>query len=896
MGGAIGGERLSRGPAIVAVAVTMVLLAGPAEALFGQGSGEPNGSRRGAASFPSVRAVRVAGARVVLDGKLDDAAWAAAPVATDFIQQAPAPGEAATERTEARILYDDEAVYVAVKSYDSRPDSIASQLGRRDGTGIYSDWVHVAIDSYYDRRTAYLFGVTPRGVKQDLVISNDRVLDDSWDAVWDVATSLDHDGWSAEFRIPLSQLRFHPAEPEGGRVWGFNVRREIARRREISLWAPVPPTSGHIVSLFGTLSGLEGLDSSRKIELLPYVSARGERTPAGGTDSRWEHGGTMAAGLDLKYGLTSGVTLTGAVNPDFGQVEADPSEVNLTAFETRLQERRPFFLEGANLFRYQGGGIGEQLFYSRRIGRGPQGMIPAGARAEDVPESATILGAVKASGQLGGGWSLAWMNAVTGAEAVRYTDSKGAANEATVEPLTNYGAIRLSRDFSGGRHTVGGMITSVNRKLSDPGVRLLRSSAYAGALAGQVRIGRYELTGSVVGSHIVGGEDAIAAAQRSSARYFQRPDVDHVRFDSTRTSLSGAGGSLALAKPGGTWQWTLEGSARSPGYEINDLGFQQNADYLNGRAQLVYQRVRAGRRVRQWAFTAHAMNTWNFAGESLLGTVQGQGRVVLTNNWWAMTFVAREFPGLSESSLRGGPALFRPGRVTGNVFVASDSRLPIQGQVMVGGAKEDAAESGESTVFQMRPTLTVRAAQGFDLSLSPVWMRTRSASQYLATRSVGGVPYYIFGELDQTTTSVVARLNAVATPTLTLQVYAELFTSENRFAGLTRVATPRARPFEERFRRFTPEEVTPDPDRGAVHLDVTGDGVPDTQISDPDFAVGRFRSSAVLRWEWRPGSTLFLIWTQGRGGRCGVGAEVCAPFGQAPTDNLMVKGTFWLNR
>lgn len=890
MGRGIGGVRPLRGPVRLVVVAAMLVMS--TQALGAQGSGESGASRR----VPGLRAVRVAGARVVIDGKLDDAAWAAAPVATDFIQQTPAPGEPATERTEARVLYDDEAVYVAVKSFDSRPDSIAAQLGRRDGTTIYSDWVHVAIDSYYDRRTAFLFGVTPRGVKQDLVISNDRVLDNSWDAVWDVATGLDHDGWTAEFRIPLSQLRFHADEPEGGRVWGFNVRREIARRGEVSLWAPVPPTSGHIVSLFGTLSGLENLDASRKIEILPYVSARGERAPADGAEASWRHGGGVAAGLDLKYGLTSGVTLTGAVNPDFGQVEADPSEVNLSAFETRLQERRPFFLEGANLFRLQGASAGEQLFYSRRIGRGPQGAIPAGARAEDVPESATILGALKATGQVGGGWSLAWMNAATGAEEVRFADAEGVWRESTVEPLTNYGALRVSRDFAGGRHTVGGLFTSVHRDLSDPSVRLLRSSAYAGEVGGQVRIGRYEVTGSVVGSHLLGSEEAIAAAQRSSARYFQRPDADHVRFDSTRTRLSGAGGSLALAKPGGTWQWTLEGTARSPGYEINDLGFQQNADYVSGRAQLVYQRVRAGRRVRQWAFTGHAMNTWNFAGESLLGTVQGQGRVVLTNNWSAMTFVAREFPGLSESSLRGGPALFRPGRVTGNVFVASDSRLPIHGQMMVGGATEDVAQAGESTVFQVRPTLSARATRGLDLSLSPVWMRTRSASQYLATRSVGGVPYYIFGELDQTTTSVVARLNAVATPTLTLQVYAELFTSENRFVGLSRVATPRARLFEERFRPFTAEEITADPDRGAIRLDVTGDGVPDTQISEPDFAVGRFRSSAVLRWEWRPGSTLFLIWTQGRGGRCSAGQEVCAPFGQAPTDNLMVKGTFWLNR
>lgn len=877
------------------MAAAVSLLAWAPLALYAQGNGEPDRGRRGPTPLPAIRAVRMAGARVVLDGRLDDPAWAAAPVATDFIQQSPAPGDPATERTEARVLYDDDAVYVAVKSYDSRPDSIAAQLGRRDGTAIYSDWVHVAIDSYHDRRTAFLFGVTPRGVKQDLVITEDRFQDHNWDAVWDVATRVDADGWSAEFRIPLSQLRFHSNEPEGGRVWGFNVRREIARRREVSLWAPVPPTSAHVVSLFGELSGLDGLSASRKIEILPYLSARGRRAPDDGPDAQWRADGSMAAGLDLKYGITSGITLTGAVNPDFGQVEADPSEVNLTAFETRLTERRPFFLEGANLFRLQRGSTGEQLFYSRRIGRGPQGLIPPGGQVVDLPESATILAAVKASGQVGGGWSLAWMNTVTAAERVKYLDAEGVGKEAMVEPLTNYGALRLSRDYSRGQHTVGMLLTSVNRSLSDPGVGLLRSSAYAAELGGQLRLGRYEVTASAVGSHILGSKEAIAAAQRSSARYFQRPDAKHVRFDSTRTQLSGAGGSLALSKPGGTWQWTLEGAARSPGYEINDLGFQQYADYINGRAMLSYHRVRAGRRVRQWMVTTNAMNTWNFAGESSVGMLQAMGRVVLTSNWTGQAFIGREFSGLSEATLRGGPAVFRPGRVTGNMLVVSDARRPVSGQVMVGGTREDAAEAGRSTVFQVRPTLNVRATRAMDLSVSSVLMWTLTASQYLATRSVGGVPHYIFGELDQQTTSVVARLNAVASPTLTLQIHAEAFTSENRFTGFTRIASPRAARFEERFRRFAPEEIVRSADQRAVRLDVTGDGVPDTQIPEPDFAVGRFRTSTVLRWEWRPASTLFLIWTQGRGGRCAAPAEVCSPFSQPPTDVLMVKSTFWLN-
>ncbi|HEX6036992.1 DUF5916 domain-containing protein, partial [Longimicrobium sp.] len=476
----------------------------------------------------------------VVDGRLDDAVWAAAPVATDFVQQRPNVGEPASQRTEVRVVYDGDAVYVAVRAWDTAPDSIAAQLGRRDATGLISDYVQVILDSYHDRRTAFRFGVTPRGVKRDVFHYDDTSEDATWDGVWTAETTVDSAGWSAEYRIPFSQLRYRPGA--GEQTWGINVLRDLARKDERSYWSPMPPTGSGFVSRFGTLTGMRGLSSPRRLELLPYTVGRVTADGRVSDDDpfRSPTDPSMSFGADVKYGLTSNLTLTATINPDFGQVEADPSRVNLSAFEVRFDERRPFFVEGVDVFNF-GLGSGDALFYSRRIGRQPQGGVNAPTEWVDAPTNTTILGAAKLTGRTSGGWTVGLLNAVTAEERTRYVaPGLDGVEETVTEPMTNYAVGRVRRDFRRGLTSVGAIATSVNRRMDGiDGLAFLPNAAYTGGIDWRHRVGAWQFNGFVLQSTVRGDTLAIQRLQRSSARLFQRPDATHVEYDPSLTALNG---------------------------------------------------------------------------------------------------------------------------------------------------------------------------------------------------------------------------------------------------------------------------------------------------------------------------------------------------------------------
>ncbi|HYH83066.1 MAG TPA: DUF5916 domain-containing protein, partial [Longimicrobium sp.] len=515
-------------------------------------SAQPRGATPGAPA----RTLQAAPATAIrVDGRLDEAAWATAPAAGEFVQQQPDEGKPGTERTEARVLIDGEAIYVAMRMYDPHPDSILGQLTRRD-QGSTSDGARVFIDSYNDKRTAFVFGLNPKGVKDDFLRFNDAEgIDYGWDAVWDGAARVDSAGWTAEFRIPLSQLRFSAASVTGGR-FGVNFRRYIARRGETSFWAPIPATSNAFVSLFGELEGLRGIRQGRRLEMMPYVSTKVDHLP---TADRSAFAGatsfTPSVGADLKAGLPGGLTLSATINPDFGQVEVDPAVVNLSAFETFFEERRPFFVEGADIFQF--GSMNNfnnygtlEFFYSRRVGRQPQGAVRVdGVTDQHAPDASTILGAAKVSGKVGG-WSVGLMDALTSREAADYRLGDGVDRRYAVEPLTNYFVGRVRRDFQRGSTVVGGMLSGVTRDLKgdefDP---YLRSRAWVAGVDGSHawKNREWTLSGYLAASRVNGSEDAIARTQRSSARYFNRPDIDHVTYDPERTSLGGhpLGGSIS---------------------------------------------------------------------------------------------------------------------------------------------------------------------------------------------------------------------------------------------------------------------------------------------------------------------------------------------------------------
>jgi hypothetical protein len=865
-------------------------------------------------STRAVQAHRIAAAQgePTIDGRLDEPAWEAAEVATGFVQLRPRSGAAASQRTEARVLYGEDAIYVGMRMYDSAPDSIAAQLARRDARNLYSDWAHVGIDSYNDNRSAFRFSVNPRGVKADAYLFDDAAEDWGWDAVWQVATQVDSLGWTAEFRIPLSQLRF---ESRGSReqVWGINFGREIARHQEQSYWSPLEPNTGRVVSAFGELHGLRGLSARSRLELQPYSLGRVTRAPGEREDPFFRSNATASSfGADLKYGLTSNLTLTATFNPDFGQVEADPSVVNLSAYETFLPEQRPFFVEGTDIFRF-GIGVGdgdlgnEQLFYSRRVGRQPQRSVDAGGGYLQAADATTILGAAKLSGKLSNGWSVGLLNAVTSREETRYLrPGQSAVESATSEPWTNYAVARAIRSADGGRSAVGGILTATHRRL-EGGLEFLPSSSYAGGLDLRHRFGggRYEVRSSVLGSLVEGDTAAIHRLQRSAVRRFQRPDADHVAYDPTRTSLGGWAASTEVMKiGGGNWRYGGFLNVRSPGFEVNDLGYQREADLALQVLWAQYQSNRPGRVFRSWRIGVNEWAGWTLGGERAATGGNLNGNFQLKSFWGGYGGLNREASSLAVAALRGGPAIVRPGNTNTWFGMHTDRRRPASLSLDGNASRED--ETGGYS-WRLGPSVDVRPSTSASLSLRPSYSRSAQAWQFVGSEPLDGTPRYLFGRLDQTTTSVTARLNYTFTPALSLQLYAQPFISAGRYSDFRAVADPRAERFADRLPLFaaTRAELGRDAS-GRFRADTDGDGTPDVRFRDPDFNVKQFRSNAVLRWEYRPGSTLFVVWSQGRSDRLpdgtfGMRRDFGRLFGLddehgvAATNTLLIKLNYWLN-
>lgn len=851
----------------------------------------------------SLHAVRLTGGKPVIDGKLDEAMWHTAPAGTDFIQNQPNPGKPASEKTEIRFSYDDDALYIAARMYDSHPDSMVAQLARRDNT-VYSEWVYVAIDSYYDRRTAFAFALNPKGVKADMFLYDDTNDDDSWDAVWDGAARQDSLGWTAEFRIPFSQLRFSSSsnKPNGEMVWGMNVLRKIARKNEESFWSPIRKDANAMVSAFGDLQGIDGLKPPRRLEVLPYTMSRVVRAPGDVNNPFYSAtDGTIGGGADVKIGVTSDLTLTATINPDFGQVEADPSVVNLTAFETFFREQRPFFVEGFDIFR-AGIGVGdgdmgnESLFYSRRIGRAPQGDVPDGAKYSDFPQAATILGAAKLSGKTKSGWSIGAMSALTARESAGYVTDNGNHGDVVVEPMTHYGVARVIKDFNKGQDAIGGVFTATNRQLP-ASLDFLRANAYSGGMNARHRWqnGNFQLNGFLYGSYVNGDTSAINLTQRSSARYYQRPDNTHVTYDPTRTSLSGTAAGLELMKMGGGhWRYAAVINARTPGFEVNDLGFMPGADRILQVAYVGYEHFEPTNHFTRWSISSNQWAGWTFGGEnnSLGGNFNANAQLKNTGSIWMG--VNRDQEVLSQSALRGGPSFLKPTSTRMNAGFDSDNRSRINYwfDVNYGTQGQNAGRS-----YGFYPGLRVRASNQIELRLNPGVSVDKSNWQYVSTKTVAAHDYYMFASLDQVTTSLTMRLSYTFSPDLSLQLYAEPFISAGQFNGYKEVSDPRGAKFADRFRSYA--SVTYNAAANEYAIDRDSNGTTDITLGNPDFNYRALRSNAVLRWEYRPGSALFLVWSQGREraddyGDFSLRRDAGRLFGARSTNVLLIKASYWL--
>jgi hypothetical protein len=796
---------------------------------------------------------------IQIDGIGDEPVWNEAAVATDFVQFQPAEGDRSTEGTEARVVYGRDALYVFMRAYDSEPDAVVGQLTRRD-QGSHSDQLGVVIDSYFDRRTAFHFAVNPVGVKTDIYRFDDTGEDSGWDAVWDVATGATSDGWAAEFRIPYSQLRFRDADEQ---TWGINFMREIARRQETAVWAPTARSDGAIVSRFGELRGLRDLSAPNRMEIVPYTLGSLERATGDGQNPYYSPNATFGtAGVDVKYGITSNLTLDVTVNPDFGQVEADPAQVNLSAFETFLPERRPFFVEGSSIFNFgigigDGDGSAESLFYSRRVGRAPQGSADPGGGFTEVDDRTTILGAWKLSGKTAGGWSIGALHAVTAEERALVTPAVGDEYQQSVEPFSNYGVLRVQKDFREGRSAVGLIGTGLVRGSDAAGRLELRSSAYTGGVDFRHRFEseRWQLSGYVLGSHVRGSAEAIARTQRSPARYFQRPDAERVSYDPDRTSLDGASASVGISKiSGGFWRVGSGVNTRTPGFEANDVGFMNSADYLTHWGWLGYHRGAPQGPFRRWALNLNGWHNWNFDGDRTGTGGNVNLNAQLQSYWNVWGGVNRELDASSAGMLRGGPLFRRDGSTNFWGGFGTDSRRAVQ--VNLGGHGNVRPDS-DSWSFGLSPNVRIRPSGRATFNVGAFLNRNLDDRQWVALVETDD-PHYVFGRIDQTTVGVTARADYAFTPTLSLQLYAQPFLSAGAYSHFKQVADPMAARYTD---RFSPIGVRLED--GRYHADLDGDGSEEA-FFDPDFNIRQLRSNVVLRWEYRPGSSLFLVWSQGR--------------------------------
>ena len=892
--------------ASLSFAVASVLSLGPS---LGSGQAPTQPAPRSTAT-----AIRRDGA-VLIDGKLDEAAWAKAPVANQFTQSYPNVGRPDTT-TLVRVLYDDDAIYVGVKALDAHPDSIAAQLARRDAGGIYSDWIHVIIDSYHDRRTAFRFTVNPKGVQKDVYTSNDNNEDTNWDAVWDVATRIDPDGWTAEFRIPLSQLRYGSVSPGTPRVWGFQVMRDIARRSERVSFNPWTPDGSGFVSRFGDLVGLENLATPGRLEVLPYVSAKVTRQPGDPSNPFFHKTDTKPnVGGDVRYGLPGGLTLTGTVNPDFGQVEVDPAVVNLSAFETFFPEKRPFFLEGADVFNF--GNVvrnndygGQTFFYTRRIGRGPI-RFPSGSGINyvDMPDVTPIAGAAKVTGKMGR-WTIGLLDAVTPeVKADVASTSAGADSSTAVNPLTNFLAARTRRDFRAGKTVVGGMLTLTNRKQSPLFNSLLSSAAGYGGVDFEHRWnkGQWVVSGFGVESRVNADPTVIAGLQRNATHAYQRPDADHLDYDPTLNNLTGHAEEIAIQKNGNSFG-SLAIKNVSPGFEINDVGFHGRVDYRAVSPFWGWQRNQRD----SWSLNKFAgvwwNGVWNGANDVIFNGFGSNASATFANNQAGNIGLNYQLATMDDRLLRGGPLARNPASWSINTSFNTDSRRKAWFNPFVNYSRniDDKSWSGGGGLYvETRPSTQVRVTVG------PNYNRSFNTAQYTkvvtdanATSTFGS--RYVFANVDQTTVSIDTRIEWTLTSKLSVQSYLQPFVAVGRYSAFKEFLAPTRYNFGV-YGNYNGSTITPnvDTDGNTTSYTVDPDGLlgssPTFDIGNPNFNVHSLRGNAVLRWEYRPGSALFFVWQQERNGveevfSFDASRDVGAIFRERPSNIFLVKGVYWLSK
>lgn len=802
----------------------------------------------------------------VIDGIMDDSCWSQVEWAGNFTQFEPYDGKPPSQPTFFKIVYDDNNLFVGFMAYDSVPGEIARRMSRRDG--FDGDLVEINIDSHHDKLTAYSFTVNAAGVKGDELVTMDgENWDETWDPIWFTKTSMNDTGWVAEMKIPYSQLRFGKKDSH---VWGIQVMRHLFRKEERSTWQPISKNDNGWVSRYGELHGIENIKPKRQMEVMPYVVAKQEYfEKEEGSPYATGKESSLAVGVDGKIGVSNNLTLDLTINPDFGQVEADPSEVNLTAYETFFEEKRPFFIEGNNIYNFKITGgenpfSSDNLFYSRRIGRNPH-YYPDLEDNEyaDFPENSTILGAFKLSGKTKDGWSVGVLESMTDSEESEISNN-GNKKKVEVEPLTNYFATRIEKDLNKGNTVVGGMITSTNRKITNPDIDFLSDNAFTGGLNFDHywKDKSWNVGGKLVFSSIHGDTRAMINQQESPVRYFQRPDADYLKVDSAKKSLQGHGGTVYFGKTGeGHWRFVSWVTWRSPGLELNDMGYLRSSDE-------VQQVIWAGYRIwepfsifRRLNFNFNQWTGWDFGGRSTYYGGNVNFNTQFKNYWGLNGGTNMDGPSLQKSDLRGGPSIYYSPGYNFWAGIFSDQRKKFSLQMFASSYR---LVDGTATMKSIEFEASWRPYDFLKLSAEPFFQKNDYTPQYIETVEYQGKDRYITGHIDQNTLGIVFRVDCNITPDFTIQYYGQPFMSNGDYNEFNYVADAQAKDFDDRFYFYPEDRISYFEENNTYSVDENGDGSNDYEFDNPDYEFLQFRSNMVLRWEYIPGSTLYLVWSQGR--------------------------------
>jgi hypothetical protein len=853
----------------------------------------------------SYTTVKIEGKSPEIDGRLDDQAWQSAVWENRFVGHEPVEGAVPSQKTEFAILYDTYNVYVGMKMWDTAPDSIVRRLTRRDI--VDGDIAGIEFDSFDDKRTAFAFAVTAAGVKYDFIVSNDGNNEDpTWNPIWWAEVTNDSLGWSLEMRIPLTQLRFR-GSGSTEQEWGFQAMRFLFRKEEFSVWQPMSRKQNAFVSQFGRLKGLQNIESRKIVDIMPYVVASTERfaREAANPFRAKGHHETLDAGLDAKLGVTNYLTLDVTINPDFGQVEADPSQVNLSTHETFFEERRPFFIEGKNILHYglnfgDGDLADEGMFYSRRIGRNPaySPTIQEGSYAS-VPEFTRILGAAKLTGKTAKGWSVGLLETMTAHEFAEIRTGT-ASDRVAVEPFTNYAVTRIQKDFHEGNTMLGGMVTAVNRHLEDTQLSFLHKSAYTGGVdfVHKWNDKNWEFDLSLYGSRVNGSREAITRTQKAWTRMFQRPDADYVEVDTLRTSLSGHGGKIALGEYGGNLKFATAVTWKSPGLELNDVGYLREADRIFQLLWIGYRTFKPVSFFRQINVNLNEWTQWNFGRDLLAAGGNVNMNTTLTNYWSLASGFNLSLPALTTIDLRGGPAMKYPG--SWNTFLSISTNEQKKLAFELEGYIDHSFEKAYSLYSGGELEINWKPLNALQIEVSPEYHYDRCELMYVTTREFSQANRYLFGTIRQNTVSASFRINLNLTPDLSLQYWGQPFISSAKYDAFKRITNPRAEDYRDRFQEFAGGEI--DYDSGTSQYHVREDALQYSySFKDPNFNVREFLSNMVLRWEYNPGSTLYLVWSQNRhsrttNGNFDLGHDLDRLFGTRPGNIFLVKLSYRIGR